>query len=703
MRKIAAILLALLLVLGLCACGKKAETVKERDCGVYVTVEADDVYTVSYGTDAGSESTKHADNTPLDAGEVVHFDFAGDAAKSSEKAIIDYSICIYDKDLNVLAVESFSSDFSNMARIDITVTADHRIINASDKLVCGGDTIIEMTTSKPETGVSLVVPTVTMPNRPEAAKAINDSIAAVNKTFTGEQLTSSRKAYDDLAKEAEDGEKLDAFSQNRYVRVTRGDSAVVSFRMYDKANLGSGSASAITGHNYDAYSGAELKLADITSNTEEFVNTCSEEIFSVLTDESKYADMLFVEGYTDKVKDLVSDGHWYMNNDGVVIAINPGEIADSSEGAFEFTVKYDVLAGKIKDEFVPAELDGTTGDITAALAKNTDTSSLTVVGSEASKDIKSVLVSVTGKIYNISVYSANYYKSSGKYSLETQLWYCSDLTEGAAFAINKELKTSPSIFIGFTRPDGTYERRLLSADSSGKVTILDPDGGETGTLISGKLPYSADINGDETQEKISTTTNAEGLLTLKVESGSSTHEKATKLKTVSSIRLYDIDADGKSEIFVDGKTSDGSTVTYAFKFDGELTACSFGDSDHAYGAVKEFTHSKLYLKRSVNVLGSYTAEVSYTYTDGKYTRDSSVLKLSGTSYVTTKKDITLSDGKTLPSGYKLKFTETDGSSYMSFTTDGGITGKIKIEKGESGWTINGNADTSYFESLPYNK
>ena len=703
MRRIVAIILALLLVLGLCACGKKAETVKERDCGVYVTVEANDVYTVSYGTDAGSESSKHADDSPLDAGEVIHFDFAGDAATGTQKAMINYSICIYDKELNVIAVESFTSDFSNMARIDITVTADHRIINASDKLVCGGDTIIEMTTSKPETGVSLVVPTVTMPNRPEAAKAINDSIAAVNKTFTGEQLTSSRKAYDDLAKEAEDSEKLDPFSQNRYVRVTRGDSAVVSFRMYDKANLGSGSASAITGHNYDAYTGAELKLSDITGNTEEFINTCSEEIFSILTDDNKYADMLFVEGYTDKVKDLVSDGHWYMTGSGVVIAINPGEIADSSEGAFEFTVKYDVLAGKIKDEFVPAELDGTTGDITAALAKDADTSSLTIVGSEANKDIKSVLVSVTGKIYNISVYTANYYKSSGKYSLETQLWYCSDLTEGAAFAINKELKTSPCIFIGFTRPDGTYERRLLSADSSGKVTVLDPDGGETGTLISGKLPYSADINGNETQEKISTTTDAEGLTMLVVESGGSTSENATSIKTVSSIRLYDIDGDGKSEIFIDGKTADGSTVTHAFKFDGQLIDCKFGESYCAYGAVKEFTHSKLYLKRTLNVLGTYTAEVSFTYSDGKLTRDSSVFKLSDASYVTTTKDITLSDGKILPSGYKLKFTETDGSSYIAFTTDGGITGKIKIEKSDSGWTINGNADTCYFESLPYKK
>ena len=702
MRRIAAILLALLLVLGLCACGKKTETVKMRDCGVYVTIEADDIYTVSYGTDAGSESTKHADDTPLDAGEVVHFDFAGDAAESSAKAIIDYSICIYDKDLNVLAVESFSSDFSNMARIDITVTADHRIINTSDKLVCGGDTIVQMKTTKPETGVSLAVPTITMPNRPNAAKAINDSIAGINKTFTGEQLESSRKAYKQLAKEA-DGEDLDDFSQSRYVRVTRGDSTVLSFRMFDKANLGTGSASAITGHNYDAYTGAELKLADITDNTEEFVNACSEDIFSSLTDNSKYADMLFAEGYTDKVKDLISDGHWYMNNEGVVIAINPGEIADSAEGAFEFTVKYDVLAGKIKDEFVPADLDGTTGDITATLAKDADASSLTIVGNEADKDIKSVLVSVSGKIYNISVYSANYYKSSGKYSLETQLWYCSDLTEGAAFAINKELKTSPSIFIGFTRPDGTYERRLLSADSSGKVTVLDPDGGETGTLISGKLPYSADINGDETQEKISTTTDADGLTTLVVEFGDSSSENATKIKTVSSIRLYDIDGDGKSEIFIDGKTADGSTVTYAFKFDGELTACKFGDSDHAYGAVKEFTHSKLYLKRSVNVLGSYTAEVSYTYEDGKYTRDSSVLKLSGTSYVTTTKDLTLSDGKIIPSGYKLKFTETDGSSYIDFTTDQGLTGRIKIEKSDSGWKINGNADTSYFESLPYKK
>ena len=79
------------------------------------------------------------------------------------------------------------------------------------------------------------------------------------------------------------------------------------------------------------------------------------------------------------------------------------------------------------------------------------------------------------------------------------------------------------------------------------------------------------------------------------------------------------------------------------------------------------------------------------------------MKLSETSYVTTAKDLTLADGKILPADYKLKFTETDGSTYISFTTDQGLTGQIKIEKSDSGWKINGNSDTSYFNSLPYKK
>ena len=53
MRRFTAVALVLLMVISLCACGKKDNKDTERSCGVYIKMEADDVYTVSCGTDVG--------------------------------------------------------------------------------------------------------------------------------------------------------------------------------------------------------------------------------------------------------------------------------------------------------------------------------------------------------------------------------------------------------------------------------------------------------------------------------------------------------------------------------------------------------------------------------------------------------------------------------------------------------------------------
>ena len=105
MRKFLAIALAVCCVFSLCACGSKDTGEKERECGVYITMEANDVFTVSCGTDEGSDSSKNADETAIAAGTVIHFDFAGDKADSTEKADIEYSICLYDKELNIIAAK----------------------------------------------------------------------------------------------------------------------------------------------------------------------------------------------------------------------------------------------------------------------------------------------------------------------------------------------------------------------------------------------------------------------------------------------------------------------------------------------------------------------------------------------------------------------------------------------------------------------
>ena len=156
MRRFTAALMALILIFTLCACGKKDNGDAERECGVYITMEADDVFTVSCGTEQGSESYSNADKSAIAVGDVIHFDFAGEKADSSEPVEIDYSICIYDENLDTIAVRSFTDDFSNHARIDITVTADHRIINSNAG--SSGDVVIEMSDVTAEDGVTYMTP-----------------------------------------------------------------------------------------------------------------------------------------------------------------------------------------------------------------------------------------------------------------------------------------------------------------------------------------------------------------------------------------------------------------------------------------------------------------------------------------------------------------------------------------------------------------
>ena len=706
MRRFAAMIMALILILTLCACGKKDDASSERECGVYITVEADDVYTVSYGTEDGSENCSHADGSAISVGEVIHFDFAGEKAEGTEPAEIDYSICVYDADLNILAVRSFRDDFSNHARVDITVTADHKIINANAG--SSGDIVIEMENASAGDGVTYMIPRVAMPARAEAADALNSGIKELNDIFTGDQLSANKDAY---AANVGDGtaEGLTAFSMDRTVRVARADSSVISFRMVDRVSLGTVSTLAITGHSYDPQTGAELKLADLGDDTEKLVNAIAEDILTSFNEDEQYKDTFFLEGYTDILRSLISDGHWYLTGEGIVIIANPGEIADVEKGFYEFLVDFDVIKGIVDERFIPAEREGDEGSVNAVFAADADSSAFTLLGSEASKDIKSIVVSAEGSIYDVSVYTIKYYAESGSYTPVRQILFCSDMTDGAALAVNTELSgTDPGMVISFTLGDGTVETRLLALDENGGLKVIDPNA-KNGKIITDRLPYSSDLDGDKTDETVDTSADSEGNLVVSVESGGKTYEAATAVSSLSSatsVRLYDLDGNGRMEIYVDGGSADGTAVTCVLFFDSSdaepLQAALFGSDSFAEGSIKEFADGKLILDTNMNILGTYKVKNTYTLSDGVFTREGGDISFDNEGvFVTTSKSITLTNGSILRSGTSLRFTSTDGSSVINFVTDGGFTGSIAIANDGSGWTIDGQPDTSYFVSLPY--
>lgn len=705
MRKFIAMALAFCCVLSLCACGKEDTGEAERECGVYITMQASDVFTVSCGTEDGSDSFENADKSAIKAGSVIHFDFAGDKAESTERADIEYSICIYDKELNILSTKSFVDDFSNKARIDITVTEDHKIINANAGS-CGGDVVIEMATETGDDNVSYMSPTVFMPERSDAAAKINESLEALATEYTTKTYQDN---YGHYTQNIGDGtaKGLSAFGMERTIRSQRADSGVISLRIVDRASLGTVNTLKISGISYDSQTGDELKLADLGSSSEKLVNTVSEKILVSFNEDPKYRDVFFNEGYTETIKSLVSDGHWYLSADGIVIIANPGEMADAAAGFYEFTVPYSELGDVISKDYIPsADLDGSEGDVSVEFAADNSAADLTFLGSPAAEDIKSLILSASGSIYDLDVYTISYNESAKTYNILKQILACSDMSDGAALAINAQLEgTTPGMVVRFKLADATQEIRLLSLDENGAVKVTDPNA-SSGTVITSRLPYTGDIDGDNKDETISTAADEQGLTILNIEANGSTTGVTTGIKELGSVRLFDLDGDGVREIYLDGKDANGQSITCAVLYSaGEsrpLHLALFDSQSYALGTIKDFEDGKLVLDTEMNILGTYKVKSVYTLSDNTFAKSTGDIVFdNNTTYVTTSKSITLSNGSLLAKGTKLRFTSTDGSSVIHFVTDGGFTGSIPIVSSGSGWTIGGQPDTSCFTSLPY--
>ena len=705
MRKFIAMALAFCCVLSLCACGKKDTGEAERECGVYITMQASDVFTVSCGTEDGSDSFENADKSAIKAGSVIHFDFAGDKAESTERADIEYSICIYDKELNILSTKSFVDDFSNKARIDITVTEDHKIINANAGS-CGGDVVIEMATETGDDNVSYMSPTVFMPERSDAAAKINESLEALATEYTTKTYQDN---YGHYTQNIGDGtaKGLSAFGMERTIRSQRADSGVISLRVVDRASLGTTNTLKISGISYDSQTGDELKLADLGSSSEKLVNTVSEKILVSFNEDPKYRDVFFNEGYTETIKSLVSDGHWYLSADGIVIIANPGEMADAAAGFYEFTVPYSELGDVISKDYIPsADLDGSEGDVSVEFAADNSAADLTFLGSPAAEDIKSLILSASGSIYDLDVYTISYNESAKTYNILKQILACSDMSDGAALAINAQLEgTTPGMVVRFKLADATQEIRLLSLDENGAVKVTDPNA-SSGTVITSRLPYTGDIDGDNKDETISTAADEQGLTILNIEANGSTTGVTTGITELGSVRLFDLDGDGVREIYLDGKDANGQSITCAVLYSaGEsrpLHLALFNSQSYALGVIKDFEDGKLVLDTEMNILGTYKVKSVYTLSDNTFAKSTGDIVFdNNTTYVTTSKSITLSNGSLLAKGTKLRFTSTDGSSVIHFVTDGGFTGSIPIVSSGSGWTIGGQPDTSCFTSLPY--
>lgn len=686
MRKFLALILAMSMLFTLAACsGSDGE--KERDCGIFITIEADDVYVVSYGTDTGSESTSNADDDePLPVGDVVHFDIAGKHAEKKADYFISYSICIYDKEMEVINVASFNDNFGNMAKIEITVTADHHIIHTGDPISCGGDVIVDIEQTEPESDVSIAVPVVTISGNEDAQNAVNDSIAAVNSELCGSEKDAYKIIYDANIAAARSGATETDFAIARTVRAVRGDTSMLSLRMVDRATLATENSLKIFGLSYDTSTGAQLLFADLSDDTEALRSFCSEKILTATTDEARFksGSVIFNTGYTEVLSSLVSDGHWYFSDEGMVIVVNPGEIAPEDSGFFEFTIPYSELDGRIHERFMPLEHEGDYGNISAVPVS--EVGDFIAVGDvDASA---SFAITVTGNVYDLAVYTAEH--DNGTYNLVSQLRYCSDISRGGAFTVSADFSSTSYVYVIFGTADGVYHNRLITLGSDGTPTVIDPDGGDDGlTVTSG---YTCDLLGDGGSASLKFNSGS-----LVVTYGGSEYDLEIPVLSEARIQLYDIDGDCAFEIFVSGKDADGEAVMCGCKVDTELYSIM-----EAQGSLYDFNGSRVMVSSVFDFAGELTVYTPYTRTltqDGKMSLSASseVYSFASNTKLTLISDLSV-NGVSCKSGSEIKPVSTDCKTYIDCVNAEGTSLRLDISESVDGtWTVNGSPLSAVFQ------
>lgn len=692
MRKLTALILVFSLVFCLCACGHKDETPDERDCGVYITVEADDIYTVSCGTENGSESATPADGGKIPAGETFHFDFAGDAAESSKSAVISYMICVYDNDFNVISEASFEDDFSNMAKIDIVVTEDHDIIYKGGSVNCGGKVVVSMCSYDVSTGVTVTDAAVVVNNGASAGSSIDSALASYTESFKAD-AEANRASYTGNIS-GMSGE-IPPFKTTHDLSVARGSGNMVCFRMSDYAYLGTSEMEKISGHSFDLNSGNELTLADVFSDVDAVIKHCTESILiSTTTD-----DGIYNEGFTDAIPGLIADGNWYFNNEGLVIVANKGVISDSLH---EFEVPYSDIEQYINEAYLPEGSDDmSSGSIIPCFADENSAGEYNFVGYCADQCAAGdLIISAGGSIKDVAVYSVTYNEESNSFGLKNQLFYCSDLFDGGAFSVKASLESTPTILVQFATPYGNVVNNFLSVDENGNICITDPDGGDDGIDILSMLPFTVDLNGDGKDDEI----NIKGGK-VDIVSGDASATFDTGLEEISVALLHDSDCDGYFELFIGGDMASDDYIIYCLKFDGKsIKDIPFDGEDFIFGDVTGFTANTVNVNTVADILGTYSYTKQYTYKDGEFrAADKGSYKIVSEQYIVPNADLSTSEGGTIPAGTELRITGTDFESFVTFQTKDGENGTLSLSKtdGDTGWLINGAPESEVFQSLPY--
>lgn len=257
--------------------------------------------------------------------------------------------------------------------------------------------------------------------------------------------------------------------------LTRGDVGVISLS-YDVFTYGGGAHGYVTrtSASYDAETGDKLSLESISEDAELLNQLVYGYILNISAGE-KYKDpagesIFFNPDLTESITDLIESDNWYFSDEGLVFFANPYELAPYAYGRVDFTIPYAAMDGLLKEDYLPAELEGENGMMLAQSSDGVDTSALSMLGTvTVDKDGAGVILTAEETVYSVKLVFVN-----GDMS-ENVLWYRSYMTTDEAVELLSYIPdVQPNVLLRYTLADGTViERGVSQSGEDGSIILIE--------------------------------------------------------------------------------------------------------------------------------------------------------------------------------------------------------------------------------------
>ena len=331
---------------------------------------------------------------------------------------------------------------------------------------------------------------VLIESNPEAAEHINRTLAVRDELFysgsgNGDGLNGMlERATDNFGYVMNEGNnKSIEFSCVRSVSVARGDSRVVCLRYrvnsYTGGTHGSYTDRALV---FDTQSGALVTMDDLTEDRAALEQALLEHMLDTVDNDVRYQPILgYLEQFggkklSDALREIIREGSWELNEEGLTVFSDIGELGSFADGVIRFTLPYDELEGLVDERFFPVERPEDGSLRVLALEDAADPGMPLVDKVTLNANGQEICVAVSGTVYGLTVESVSYFSDAiGFYQTNTH-WYGSYLCD-CGLQIRTELPDGmPNLMIRYTDAAGLSHRYLLTqSGEDGSLILMDAE------------------------------------------------------------------------------------------------------------------------------------------------------------------------------------------------------------------------------------